>query len=58
MKMNEELRMAKLEKFAGQYHDKYRPQMDLLEKSPMLQCRRDKTLTAYDVYALKTTGAI
>ena len=52
MKMNEEARMDKLEKFAGQYHEKYRDQMDLLEKSPLLKCRRDKSLTAYDVWAL------
>lgn len=48
--MNEEVRMAKLERFAGDYYDKYRDQMDLLEKSML--CKVKGSITPYDVYAL------
>lgn len=50
MKMNEDTRMDKVKKFAEQYYDQYRDQMDLLEKSML--CKIKKTLTPYDVYAL------
>lgn len=48
--INENSRLAKLEKFAGQYYDRYRDQMDLLEKSML--CKVKGSITPYDVYAL------
>jgi len=49
----QESRLNKMEKFAERYHDQYRDQMDLLEKSVLAKVNANKGgISPYHVYAL------
>jgi hypothetical protein len=49
-KINEVEKLRKIENLAEDYYRKYRPQMKILEKSPLAKVK--KSISAYDVFSL------